>query len=137
MEIINAVMASFFVNMGPFRWVLFIIAALVIADIIFLCVLKFGRGGDGPRYRNGLSGLLVLGSMNAVFGMLLQTMGIWQALSAILKATDVSPALVTEGLKASFSTTIFGMFTFVIAAMAWLLLVYLPGRQHFSESSGV
>ena len=130
MEPINLVKVSFIASMGPFKWVMFIIAAIVIADVIFLSILKFSNSGvEGQRFKNGLSGLLVLGSMNAVVGMLLQITGIWQALSAIIVAADVSPTIIMEGLKASFSTTIFGLVTFVIAALAWLLLLYLPGRQ--------
>jgi hypothetical protein len=121
---------SFVAAMGPFRWMLIPLATLVAIDIIFLFVLKFGgQDRDAERFKTGLSGLLVLGSMTAAIGMLGQILGIWNALSAIIVATDINPKLVMEGLKTSFITTIFGLVTFIVAAIAWLLLMYLPSKQ--------
>ena len=57
---------SFVAAMGPFRWILIPLATLVAIDIIFLFILKFGRQDMDPeRFKTGLSGLLVLGSMTA------------------------------------------------------------------------
>jgi hypothetical protein len=121
---------SFVAAMGPFRWILIPLATLVAIDIIFLFILKFGRQDMDPeRFKTGLSGLLVLGSMTAAIGMLGQILGIWNALSVIIVATDINPELVVEGLKTSFITTVFGLVTFILSALAWGLLVYLPDRK--------
>ena len=76
-----------------------------------------------------MSTLLVLGSMNAIVGMLGQIMGIWFALAAILQAADINPDMVMGGLMATFTTTIYGLVTFIVALIAWLLLNYLPILQ--------
>jgi len=73
-----------------------------------------------------MQALLVLGSMNAALGMLGQIMGIWYALAAILQAADISPAIVIEGLQASFGTTYFGFITFFVAFVFWLVFQYVP-----------
>jgi len=120
----------FIAAMGPFKWILVPLATIVVIDIIFLSTLKFrNQTNDGDRFKKGLSGLLVLGSMTAAIGMLAQILGIWKALSAIIVATDVSPQIVMEGLRISFITTVFGLVTFIVAALAWMLLVYIPVRR--------
>lgn len=117
-------------NLGAFKIPLALLLILVLVVIVFLVIeYFFKKEVDAARRRQGLNALLVLGSMSVAVGMLGQIMGIWYALAAILAAADISPAIVIEGLQASFGTTYFGFITFFIAFVAWLVFNYLPKRK--------
>jgi hypothetical protein len=118
-------------NLGAFKIPLILVSLLVIAVIILLVFDTFVvKGLNEDRRKQSLQALLVLGSMNAALGMLGQIMGIWYALAAILQAADISPAIVIEGLQASFGTTYFGFITFFVAAISWTIFQYVPrGKQ--------
>lgn len=118
-------------NLGAFKIPLILVSLLVIAVIILLVFDTFVvKGLNEDRRKQSLQALLVLGSMNAALGMLGQIMGIWYALAAILQAADISPAIVIEGLQASFGTTYFGFITFFVAAISWMVFQYVPrGKQ--------
>ena len=117
-------------NLGAFKVPLFLLAFLVFALIVLLAVDRLvKKEPESARFQRGMNALLVLGSMSAALGMLGQIMGIWYALAAILQAADISPAIVIEGLQASFGTTYFGFITFFIAFVAWLVLNYIPQKR--------
>ena len=117
-------------NLGAFKIPMILLLLLVLAVIVLLIIETFVRSESDPaRRKQALGGLLVLGSMSAAVGMLGQIMGIWYALAAILAAADISPAIVIEGLQASFGTTYFGFIIFFIAAIAWLFFNYYPKRK--------
>lgn len=114
-------------NLGAFKIPLVLVSLLVLVVIVLLAIDTFGKSeANEERRRQGLNGLLVLGSMNAALGMLGQIMGIWYALAAIIQASDISPAIVVEGLQASFGTTYYGFITFLVAVLAWLVFNYIP-----------
>lgn len=114
-------------NLGGFKIPLVLVSLLVLLVIVLLAIDSFGKGATNTERRNqSLNALLVLGSMNAALGMLGQIMGIWYALAAIIQASDISPAIVVEGLQASFGTTYYGFITFLVAVLAWLVFNYIP-----------
>ena len=117
-------------NLGAFKIPLFLLLSLVIVVIILLAIERVSKKEIDPgKQRQRLNTLLVLGSMSAAAGMLGQIMGIWYALAAILEAADINPAIVIEGLQASFGTTYFGFIIFFISFIAWLVFNYLPQKQ--------
>ena len=117
-------------NLGAFKIPMIFLLILVLAVIVLLVIETFLRGQyDSERRKQGLNGLLVLGSMSVAVGMLGQIMGIWYALAAILAAADINPAIVIEGLQASFGTTYFGFIIFFVAAIAWLFFNYYPKKK--------
>jgi hypothetical protein len=114
-------------NLGAFKIPLITVSLLVLVLIILLIFDTFViKGINAERRKQSMQALLVLGSMNAALGMLGQIMGIWYALAAIIQAADISPAIVIEGLQASFGTTYFGFITFFVAFVFWLVFQYLP-----------
>jgi len=117
-------------NLGAFKIPLVFVSILVLIVIVLLIFDTFlNPNTNETRRKQGLQGLLVLGSMNAALGMLGQIMGIWYALAAILAAEDISPAIVIEGLQASFGTTYYGFITFFVAMVAWLIFNYVPSGK--------
>jgi hypothetical protein len=121
------VLAPIMQNLGAFKIPLITVSLLVLVLIILLIFDTFViKGINDERRKQSMQALLVLGSMNAALGMLGQIMGIWYALAAILQAADISPAIVIEGLQASFGTTYFGFITFIVAFVFWLVFQYVP-----------
>ena len=58
----------------------------------------------------------------AVVGILGQISGIYTSLSIIADAQKINPKLVARGFSQSFSTTLFGLTTFLLAAIIWYVL---------------
>ena len=117
-------------NLGAFKVPMLLLLAMVCIVIIMLLYETFVKKEVNPeRRRQGLNALLILGSMSLIVGMFGQIMGIWYALAAIIAAADISPAIIIEGLQASFGTTFFGFIIFMIALVAWLIINYLPKRK--------
>jgi len=117
-------------SLGPFKIPLAALLLIVLILIIYSFYLKFRKvEPDHQALQKSLNTLLVLGSFNLALGMIGQITGIWDAIDAIKAAGDINPDIVMTGIKVSFGTTIFGLVTFMIAALAWLLLTYLPFRK--------
>ena len=117
-------------SLGPFKIPLAVILLIVLALIIYSTYLKIRKtSSDHQSFHKSLNTLLVFGSFNLALGMIGQITGIWDAIDAIKAAGDINPEIVLNGIKVSFGTTIFGLATFMIAAIAWLLLNYLPLRK--------
>ena len=128
---ILALLNSYFIQtMGPFKYPLIVISLLVLLLIVYVIYLKFqNTHREMPKLKNSLNALLVLGSFNLALGMLGQITGIWEAIDAIKAAGDINPDIVMTGIKVSFGTTLFGLATFMTAALAWLIFTYLPVRK--------
>jgi biopolymer transport protein ExbB/TolQ len=116
--------------MGPYKIPLAIVLLIVLALIIYSTYLKIQKNTRNPdMFQKSLNTLLVLGSFNLALGMIGQITGIWDAIDAIKAAADINLDILFTGIKISFGTTIFGLATFMIAIIAWLLLTYLPLRK--------
>jgi hypothetical protein len=117
-------------SLGPYKIPLAIVFLIVLALIIYTTYLKIRKTTpDHQPFRKNLNTLLVLGSFNLALGMIGQITGIWEAIAAIKAAGDINLDIVLTGIKISFGTTIFGLATFMLATIAWLLLTYLPVRK--------
>ena len=117
-------------SLGPYKIPLAAVLLIVLVLIIYSTYLKIRKTTpDDQTLRKSLNTLLVLGSLNLALGMIGQITGIWDAIDAIKAAADINVDIVLTGIKVSFGTTIFGLATFMIAAIAWLLLTYLPYRR--------
>lgn len=117
-------------SLGPYKIPLAVVLLIVLALILYSTYLKIRKTSlDDQTLRKSLNTLLVLGSFNLALGMIGQITGIWDAIDAIRAAADINVDIVLTGIKISFGTTIFGLATFMIAALAWMLLTYLPIRR--------
>jgi biopolymer transport protein ExbB/TolQ len=117
-------MAHFFKSMGVFGLPMIIIS-IVIAVLIIKKAVDLWVKKDLPHSRlaGGLHAILFWGAVSAVFGVLGQITGIYNALGAIIKATAINPNLVAQGFAESFTTTIFGLEILLISAIAWFILL--------------
>jgi biopolymer transport protein ExbB/TolQ len=55
-------------------------------------------------------------------GILGQCHGIYEALSVIARAREISPAIVAQGYAESFTTTMAGLWILVFSSIAWFAL---------------
>jgi hypothetical protein len=84
-----------------------------------------GRGGGGEPIRQRVDAILFWGVASAVIGVLGQCEGTYLALSAILAASEISPAVVAQGFVISFFPALFGFGILAFAAVAWACLRFL------------
>ena len=116
-------MPGFYQQMGMYSWPLFLIA-LSIGVLTALSVWRLVRNEPADRERTayGINAILFWGGLAAVVGILGQFQGIYEALNAIAVAAEVSPQVVWRGLAVSFTTTLAGLATLVVAALIWVSL---------------
>jgi hypothetical protein len=108
---------------GPLVWIQILIAlGILIVFLIKVVDLYLRKKPDPGRLSSGIHSILFLGSFAAVFGLLIQIIGIVEAINAIIEAADISPAIVMEGVKRSFYNPIFGMITFLVSGVFWFIL---------------
>jgi len=104
---------SFF--MYPILFVLIIILILIVKGII-------NRKNDNSKTIDLISsfGLFII-----AWGFMGQTIGLIQAFDAIQSIDNISMGIMAGGLKVSFLTTLFGLFTFIISRIGILILTWL------------
>ena len=108
---------------GPFMWLL----SLILLVILYLSVRKgqrvfFKKEAVSVKFETGLNAILFWGVLSIVIGFLAHFMGLYNALLAISRATDVSPAIIAQGYAQSLLTILFGLIIFIVSAVFWFLL---------------
>jgi biopolymer transport protein ExbB/TolQ len=116
-------MLYFIRSMGLFG----ILEIILLAVIAILAIKKtidlFGRTHLEPAaLENGLHAILFWGVIALVSGVLGQVSGIYRALNVIINAKEIAPKLVAQGFAESFTSTIFGLWLFLAAAVIWFAL---------------
>lgn len=116
-------MLEFFVQCGMWRWPLLAISTAIDA-LIIVNIVRIVRSNtpDDPRVVNSVNSILFWGTFAAVMGFLGQYTGIYNALGAIIRATEISPRMIMTGFRESFTTTLWGMNTLLWSAIAWIVL---------------
>ena len=116
-------MLTFIEQSGPFILLQFLLA-LVILVLALVNGIRLVLPGTrrAPGLRQGIDAVLFWGCLTAVFGFLGQWVGLNRAANAVARADAVNPQFVILGLGESLGTTVFGMFTLVVAAFLWFAL---------------
>ncbi len=115
-------MFNFFFAGGDIMWLLLIFA-------IIICVLSVKKGRDlfgnqnlpEVQLENGINAILFWGGMSLLLGFFGHYLGMYLAMGAIARASDISPAVVAEGYGISLISILFGMFIFMIALILWFI----------------
>jgi len=110
---------EFFMWLGPYKWPMVLLSALVLILVIKKAVEMFMPGLTVKRKASGVNAILFWGAMSMALGIYVQTASLWVALQEIIKAADISPAMVIIGFYGSFTSTIMGTLTLMFAALAW------------------
>mgnify|MGYP006987947642 CR=1 FL=1 len=122
----------FFMWMGPFR-IPMVLLSLIVLGMIFKKKfdLFLRKGLTEGKYKWGISSILFWGIFTFVFGLFAQTISIWQVLQEIMTAPDLSPPILITGLLGTFSPTIYGLCTLLVALLNWWIL---RERYHFIKN---
>ena len=116
--------SQFFMWMGPYKWPMILLSALVVVLVIKKAVELFLPGLSAKRKASGVNAILFWGGVSMALGIFVQTMSLWVALQEIIAAADISPVMVMIGFYGSFCSTILGSLTMIFAALAWWLFRY-------------
>ena len=116
-------MLLFIKQMGPFGFLMIIISVVIAALAIKKAVDLFARKDRAPAdLERGLHAILFWGIIAAVLGVLGQISGIYNALNAIVRATEISPRVIYTGFAESFTTTLYGLWVVLLSAIVWFAL---------------
>lgn len=63
-----------------------------------------------------------IGLFAMITGILGQLIGLYQALTAIEKAADISPAIVFRGIQVSMISTLYGIVIYLLSLLLWFIL---------------
>ena len=115
---------------GPFILLQFLLA-LVILVLTVVNGIRLARPNarKSPGLPRSIDAILFWGCLTAVFGFLGQWVGLNKAANFVAQAGAVNPPLVLMGIGESLGTTVFGMFTLVVAAFLWFALRVAQHRR--------
>lgn len=105
---------------GPYGLILSLLG-LIVVFLVLRSTLTLLRAPDtrNPAVNERLNALLFWGFVSAAVGFLGQCHGTFQALSKIIRATEISPRIVAEGFAISFIPTLFGLGILGLALAGW------------------
>jgi len=100
---------------------------LILLSVAILSIVGFILGYKKAhpnlvRMSNIVLAIRFLGGFAAVWGILGQGIGIYQACIAIQEMQDVSPALLAGGFQVSMITALYGLIIFLVSRIFWFVL---------------
>ncbi len=119
----------FFQAMGPWLWVVLPFSLITLYAIVkgTIDVIKAEKKPE-KIYRE-MHAIPFFASLTAMLGFIGQILGLWQAIAAIIVATDVSPEIVLMGFRISFFSTIYGIITLLVALVCWFILIQILNKR--------
>lgn len=116
-------MLRFFLSGGFMMWILLILFIV----ILFLSIKKIvdfyvKKDLTHPQLESGINAIIFWGIISAVLGFFVHYQGIYLAMTHIVKAEDISPAIVAQGYAMSLASILFGLFIFLFSAIIWFFL---------------
>lgn len=107
---------------GTFGWLLLILIILAVIFSVISAVRLWGNSNPPKNVvEGGLMNLLWTGILSEAVGVLGTVTGLYNAASAISRASDVSPMIVWSGIHVALSTTLLGIGIFVICTIIWMV----------------
>ena len=101
---------------------MFVITVCGILMLIFTARIVINYFVRKVYSKQSLGLILLFGSLSVVIGFFSQAIGLFMAFSAIEVASDISPAIVIGGLKASMIAPLWGTIIFMFSLIAWGVL---------------
>ena len=127
-------MMHIFFEGGPFMWPLLAFAiAIVVLTVKKLPAAFGGREADQVDREGGINAILFWGSMSLVTGFLAHYTGIYSAMQAISRASDISPAVMARGYAQSLVPILTGLLICVASAVAWFVLRWRCRKGVFED----
>ena len=100
---------------------LMIIVAIVYFIISVVGLVKFKKE-NFAKVDDNINNILRVGIFSAPLGFLGTIQGGYEAITAIIKASDISMAIVYQGLLCALASTILGFYIFAATAIVWFIL---------------
>ncbi len=122
-------MLTFFKAAGIWGYALLILLAVILTQSVRRVMQLSKPAIEGQDTDTGIHSILFWGAFSALLGIYGQISGIYNALGAIIAATEVSPKIILMGLSESFTSTLFGMFNLVLASLAWFFILRAERRR--------
>ena len=123
-------MLTFIQQSGPFILLQFLLALIILVlTAVNLARLATRQGSHAAGLATSIDAILFWGCLTAVFGFLGQWVGLNKATHALQQYGAVNPQNVILGIGESLGTTVFGMFTLVVATFLWGGLRLLRHRR--------
>ena len=99
----------------------------ILVGILILTVIGFIKAYGKPEVntvalKNVVHAIKFAGGFAAVWGILGQGIGIYEACIAIQEMQDVSPALLAGGFQVSMITALYGIIIFLVSHILWFIL---------------
>ena len=104
----------------------FMIPIYIMWIVVMFFTIKFllnyySDNRNNARLAKQNSLIIFIGSFAFLFGLLGQIMGLYNALTAIQAAGDISPALMAGGLKMSLLAPLYGFVLLLISGVVWFI----------------
>lgn len=123
-------MLTFMRDGGPFMWLLLIMFLLILALAIKKFIQMTRKEDVSPSYHeSGINAIIFWGAVSAIIGFFAHYLGIYNAMIAISRATDISPAVISYGYSISLIPILAGLLIFLVSAFIWFSL-----RWHLKQS---
>lgn len=107
--------------------------ALIAVLYLVRSVLQLTRGQQASRRH--VRNMLIAGGTSFATGLLAQVIGLYQAMSAIEMAGDISPSLLAGGFKVSMIAPTYGLVIFLGTLAAYLLIQFFQPAGEGSPDS--
>lgn len=109
-----------FTDGGPFFMTLhFIMWILVIFYAVKFIRMNRSQEKDLKKLEKYNSTILFIGAFGFLFSWFYRMLGMYGALTAISQAGDISPAIVTNGLRMSYIAPLYAFFLFLVSSVVW------------------
>lgn len=79
------------------------------------------KGLPSAQLEKGINAIIFWGIFGIILGFFGHFFGLYNAMIAISKAKNISPAIVAMGYAMSITTILAGLFIFMISAILWLV----------------
>jgi biopolymer transport protein ExbB/TolQ len=125
-------MIKYFYEGGPLFMSLVTILGLVAIGFIINVIIGIIKGKKPSSGQ--LKNIPIAGSAAFMMGILAQAIGLYQAMTAIQAAGDISPAIVAGGFQVSLIAPIYGLILFIFTLITYIIIRLFSSSSNEIES---
>jgi len=116
-------MFKLFMQGGFYMWPLLLFAIIILVlSLKKIIDLFFKSDFSHAKMESGINSILFWGGMSVLIGFLGHFHGLFLAMEAISRASDISPAIVAAGYGVSLITVLFGLLILLFSSIIWFVL---------------
>jgi biopolymer transport protein ExbB/TolQ len=116
-------MLTLFMQGGMYMWPLLLFAIIILVlSIKKIIDLFFNPDLSQVKLESGINSILFWGGMSVLIGFLGHYHGLYLAMQAISRASDISPAVVAMGYGVSLISVLFGLLILLFSLITWFVL---------------